>query len=65
MSTQILRYVLVDLDNHELPYEYDSYDEAVTAATIAAGDYAVVERVYEYDDSQLLWTPDGLGVWPR
>lgn len=57
----ISRYVLVDRNDQEQDYEYESYDEAVTAA----GDtHAVIEREYEYSDSQLVWTPNGRDSWP-
>lgn len=57
----ISRYVLVDREDHEQDYEFEDFDEAVEAA----GDtHAVVERQYEYADSELVWTPDGGDQWP-
>lgn len=58
---QILRYVTVNRDNQEGETEYLSQDEAMTAA---GDDCAVVMRTYEYDDSELVWTPDGSSTWP-
>ena len=56
----IERYVLVGRDGYEQDYEFDSYDEAVDAA---GDDKAVIERHYEYTDSELVWTPDGSDTW--
>lgn len=58
---EITRYVLVDRDDNEGEYEYERYDEAVAAA---GADHAVVERHYVYDDSELVWTPNGADSWP-
>lgn len=59
--SEIRRYVLVSQDDIEGDYEYDSYDEAVNDA---GSTHAVVERTYVYDDSELVWTPDGGSIWP-
>jgi len=56
-------YVLVDRGGVEDDYEYASMAEAVAEASRLGG-YAVVEREYEYNDSSLVWTPDGEGTWP-
>lgn len=60
--SEIRRYVLVDEDDNEQDYEYDSY----RAALDAAREYgcAIVARTYEYADSELVWTPDGGDTWP-
>lgn len=58
----ISRYVLVDRDDQEGDYEYDRFEEAKEAAL--RDGCAVIERIYEYDDSSLVWTPDGSDVWP-
>jgi hypothetical protein len=55
------RYVLVSLADDERDHEYDSLQEAIAAAGL---DHAVVERRYEYTDSELVWTPDGSLEWP-
>ena len=60
MST-ISRYVLVDRNDQEGDHEYESYDEAVNDAGTT---HAVIERRYEYDDSELVWTPNGSDQWP-
>lgn len=60
--SEILRYVLVDADNAEQEYEYDYYPDAEEAA-IDQG-CAVIQRTYTYDDSELVWTPDGADTWP-
>lgn len=61
--SEITRYVLVGRDNTEGNTEYTDYDEAVRAA-MANGHTAVIERVYTYEDSGLVWTPDGSNNWP-
>ena len=59
--SSITKYVLVDRSNTEGDHEYDLFDEAKQAA----GDtHAVAERTYTYDDTALMWTPDGSGQWP-
>lgn len=58
----ISKYVLVDRDDNEGEHEYDSYDEAVKLAEDR--NCAVIERQYVYDDSSLVWTPDGSTTWP-
>lgn len=57
----INRYVLVDRNDFEQDYEYDSFDEAVAAAGTT---HAVIEREYEYSDASLVWTPNGRSTWP-
>lgn len=57
----IERYVLVDRDDHEGEYEYETLDEAQGAAGTT---HAVIARIYEYDDSELVWTPNGSNRWP-
>jgi hypothetical protein len=59
--SEITRYVLVDLDDNEGDYEFDSLREAQDAAD---SDHAIVERTYVYDDSSLVWTPNGDDTWP-
>ena len=59
---EIRRYVLVDRNNNEEDYEYVDYGGAYQAA--CRRNMAVVERIYEYADSRLIWTPDGGSVWP-
>ena len=62
--SDIRRYVLVDLNDVEQDYEYESFDEAKSTAA-KLGDHAVIERVYEYADSGLVWTPNGeYASWP-
>lgn len=58
----ILRYVLVDRDDTEHDYKYDDFAEAKRAGS--EQDCAVIERTYEYNDSDLVWTPDGSSTWP-
>lgn len=61
MST-ISRYVVVDTDDTEGDREYVTLDEAIEWARPLGA--AVIERVYAYDDSSLVWTPDGSDTWP-
>lgn len=63
MSAEITRYVLVDESDVEGDYEYDTKNEAIGVA-VARGHHAVIERTYVYDDSTLVWTPDGSDTWP-
>uniref|UniRef100_UPI003F493914 hypothetical protein n=1 Tax=Pseudonocardia sp. CA-138482 TaxID=3240023 RepID=UPI003F493914 len=62
--SDVRRYVLVDSKDREVgSTEYDQYREAVSAAERHEG-VAVVEYVYEFADSELVWTPDGSTIWP-
>ncbi len=60
--SEIHRYVLVDRDDMEQDYEYSSYRDAETDAM--RQNAAVICRTYVYDDSELVWTPDGSDAWP-
>lgn len=57
---ELVRYVLVDLNDNESD-EYDRYDQAEDACD---SEHAIVQRTYEYTDSELVYTPDGGNVWP-
>lgn len=59
--SSISKYVLVDAADNEGDYEYDTLAEAQEQA---GNDHAVIERTYVYDDSELVWTPDGGDIWP-
>ncbi len=58
----ITRYVLVRRDDTEEDYEYEDLEEAKSVA--ARWGLAVIERQYEFSDTDLVWTPDGSGTWP-
>jgi hypothetical protein len=58
---EILKFVLVDRNDQEEDYEYTDRDEAIKAA---GTDHAVIMRTYVYDDSELIWTPNGKDTWP-
>jgi hypothetical protein len=60
--SEIQRYVLVGRDGTEEDYEYSEYTEAYESAN--RRNMAVVARVYVYEDSELIWTPDGSDAWP-
>ena len=57
----ISRYVLVDENDVEGDFEYESFADAKKDAGTTN---AVIERTYEYSDSELAWTPNGADVWP-
>lgn len=62
----IERYVTVDEHDHESDYEYATMQEAIEAGEQISGSprFAVVERHYVYDDSELVWTSTGATTWP-
>lgn len=67
--SEIHKYALVDEHNTEGDYEYGSLREARRAG--AKYGQAVILRHYTrddedliYDDSELVWTPNGANVWP-
>lgn len=59
---EVLRWVLVNADDEEGDYEYSAYRFAEQDA--ARLGCAVIQRTYTYDDSELVWTPDGSDQWP-
>lgn len=68
MTAEISRYVLVGLDDMEGDVEYPTMEEAKIEALrlsgAGQGQYAIVAHMYEYADTELIWTPDGESVWP-
>ena len=58
---EINKYVKVNPDGSEEDFEYDTMDEAVDSSD---GTQAVIERTYTFDDSELVWTPNGEDTWP-
>ncbi|MGI6797905.1 hypothetical protein [Gordonia sihwensis] len=58
---EIRKYILVNINDEEVGDYYDTLEEAKRAA---GRDYAVAAHVYEYSDSELLWTPNGDDRWP-
>lgn len=62
--SNIRRYVLVPFDNCETDHEYDTFDEAQTAAVKWSEPVAIIARIYTYDDSELVWTSTGHDQWP-
>lgn len=60
--SSITRYVISDAAGQEGAFEYESLAEAKADASDRGA--AVVERTYAYEDSELVWTPDGSKSWP-
>lgn len=58
---EILKYVTVDRNGVEGDYEFDTLKEA---REVAGTNSAVMQRTYLYDDSELVYTPDGGDQWP-
>lgn len=58
----IRRYILVDRDDNESDFDFDNYQDALAAAR--AADSAVVAHIYEFNDSELVWTPTNDDRWP-
>lgn len=61
--SEIRKYVIVDANDNSDDAEYDTLQEAIEAC-VTDEPLAVVERVYTYDDSELVWTSTGDNVWP-
>ena len=55
-------YQLVDTDGTESTAIYDDYREAETAATRTG--QAVIAHIYEWADSELVFTPGDTDTWP-
>ena len=60
--SEIRRYVLVDTEDNAEEDDYEDYNEAYEQAR--KRNMAVIARVFEYSDSELIWTPDGSDTWP-
>lgn len=59
--SEITKYALVDQYGADSDFEYDTFAEA---KELAGKTHGVIARTYVYDDSELVWTPDGSGTWP-
>lgn len=59
----IERYVIVDENDQEDDYTYNTFAEAHAAAA-TRGRCAIIARIYEYTDTELVWTSTGADVWP-
>ena len=62
--SEIRKYVLVSADDSEYSNEYDESEYLDAVREAARLGCAVIARVYEYSDSELIWTPDGGSIWP-
>lgn len=63
--SEIIRYVLVDEFDTDGDTEYETLQEAIEAAQRPGNvPSAVAQRTYVYDDSSLVWTPNGADIWP-
>lgn len=60
--SDIYTYVVVDEQGQYVGEELDTFDEAKNSA-IQHGNSAVVMITYTFDDSELLWTPNGEDTW--
>jgi hypothetical protein len=60
----ITTYVLVNTDDEYVGEEMDTLDEARNAASQEDEPHAIVEITYTFEDSALVWTPDGSDTWP-
>lgn len=60
---EIRRYVLVGRDDVEHDKDYDRADLAIDEAK-RLGETAVLCRIYSYEDTELVWAPDGGETWP-
>lgn len=62
--SEIRLYTLVNRDDEYVSEEYDTLDEARNAAEQQDEPHAIVAMVYTFEDSELIWTPDGSNTWP-
>lgn len=62
MST-IRKYVVVDTKGNEDGQEFDTLQGAIESI-VTDEPLAVVERIYEFADSELAWTSTGDETWP-
>lgn len=60
----ITRYALVGPGGEQGDHEYDTENDAIGAALLESEPHAVIAVVYTFDDTDLVWTPDGGDVWP-
>ena len=57
----IQTYVICHRNGTEEEREFRTYNEALLDASRL--DCAVIRRTYTFDDSELVWTPDGSDTW--
>lgn len=62
--SEIRTYVLVNDDDEYVSDEFDTLDEAKNEVSFRNEPFAIVALVYTFEDSELVWTPDGGKVWP-
>lgn len=62
---ELQKFAVIDRDGDNTGTLFDTKDEAVTSARNLGPDYAVEMLTYSYDDSELVWTPDGSDSWVK
>jgi len=63
----IERFIVVDSNGETIAEDFDTYDEARSFTHKFYGSdqrVAIVARIFEYSDSELVWTSDGSNSWP-
>lgn len=60
---KIEKYVIVDADDNEDDRVFDTLDEAKDNAPTDQP-CAIIARIFEYADSELVWTSTGANIWP-
>lgn len=61
---EIHKYVIVDANDTSQDYQYDTLAEAKEAAANYEDPVAIIERLFTFEDSELVWTSTGDTVWP-
>ncbi len=62
--SEIITYVVVNADDEHVSVEHDYLDDARNDAQDRGEGHAVVALTYVYDDSELVWAPNGETEWP-
>jgi hypothetical protein len=64
---KIYKFILSDVNDQYSGGPYNNYDEALKVAEDVAATgtpVAIIELIYEYSDSSLVWTYNGSNNWP-
>jgi len=63
--SEVRRYLLIEPDGEQFSgYLYDEREYPAAERDARANGCAIRAYVYEYADTEVVWTPDGSDTWP-
>ena len=64
MSGTISRYIILNSKGQTVGDEFEDYDKAQRAAARSLDLFAIEERIYRLEDTDLAFTSNGSREWP-